>query len=288
MLGARCWCHVLGAWCHARRAAGKSALVAVSAFLATVPLSAQWLKYPTANVPRTASGQPNLNAPTPRASDGKPDLSGLWEAEQTRPCPPAGCADLPAGEQFFDLGWGLQGGLPYQPWAADLVKARREQNGKDDLISRCLPTGVPRMHAMPLLRKLVQVPGVLVILNEQNASFRQIFTDGRTLPDDPQPSWNGYSSAKWDNDTLVVQSNGFRDGIWLDRFGSPMTDAATVIERFRRVNFGKLEIEVKVDDPKAYTKPWTVKLNHFIALDTDLLDYFCLENEKDVGRLVGK
>jgi hypothetical protein len=106
------------------------AIVVVIAFLATAPLSAQWLKYPTANVPRTASGQPNLTAPTPTASDGKPDLAGLWEAEQTRPCPPAGCADLPAGEQFFNLAWGLQGGLPYQPWAADLVKARREQNGK--------------------------------------------------------------------------------------------------------------------------------------------------------------
>ena len=272
-----------------RRAAGKSALVAVSAFLATVPLSAQWLKYPTANVPRTASGQPNLNAPTPRASDGKPDLSGLWEAEQTRPCPPAGCADLPAGERFLRSGLGTSGrSARTQPWAADLVKARREQNGKDDLISRCLPTGVPRMHAMPLLRKLVQVPGVLVILNEQNASFRQIFTDGRPLPDDLSHPGTATRQRSGTTDALVVQSNGFRDGIWLDRFGSPMTDAARVTERFRRVNFGKLEIEVTVDDPKAYIKPWTVKLNHFIALDTDLLDYFCLENEKDVPRLVGK
>jgi hypothetical protein len=195
---------------------------------------------------------------------------------------------MQTGEQFFDLGWGLSGGLPYQPWAAQLVKERRSENGKDDIISRCLPTGVPRMHAMPLLRKVVQTPGLMLILNEQNASYRQIFTDGRPLPVDPQPTWNGYSSARWDGDDLVVQSNGFRDGIWLDRSGSPMTDAAQITERFRRVSYGKLEIEVTVDDSKAYTRPWTVKLKHLIALDTDLLDYVCLENEKDVPRLVGK
>ncbi len=195
---------------------------------------------------------------------------------------------MQTSEQFFDLGWGLSGGLPYQPWAAELVKSRKEQNGKDDIISRCLPTGVPRMHAMPLLRKVVQTPGLMLILNEQNASYRQIFTDDRPLPVDPQPTWNGYSSARWDGDTLVVQSNGFRDGIWLDRSGSPMTDAARITERFRRVSYGKLEVEVTVDDSKAYTRPWTVKLNHLIALDTDLLDYVCLENEKDVPHLVGK
>jgi hypothetical protein len=266
----------------------RAVTAATIVLVSVVPLSAQWLKYPTAGVPRTATGEPNLSAPTPRTADGKPDLSGVWEAELTRPCPPGGCLDMQTGEQFFDLGWGLSGGLPYQPWAAQLVKERRSENGKDDIISRCLPTGVPRMHAMPLLRKVVQTPGLMLILNEQNASYRQIFTDGRPLPVDPQPTWNGYSSARWDGDTLVVQSNGFRDGIWLDRSGSPMTDAAQITERFRRVSYGKLEIEVTVDDSKAYTRPWTVKLNHLIALDTDLLDYVCLENEKDVPRLVGK
>jgi hypothetical protein len=266
----------------------RAVTAATIVLVSVVPLSAQWLKYPTAGVPRTATGEPNLSAPTPRTADGKPDLSGVWEAELTRPCPPGGCLDMQTGEQFFDLGWGLSGGLPYQPWAAQLVKERRSENGKDDIISRCLPTGVPRMHAMPLLRKLVQTPGLMLILNEQNASYRQIFTDGRPLPVDPQPTWNGYSSARWDGDTLVVQSNGFRDGIWLDRSGSPMTDAAQITERFRRVSYGKLEIEVTVDDAKAYMRPWTVKLNHLIALDTDLLDYVCLENEKDVPRLVGK
>jgi hypothetical protein len=195
---------------------------------------------------------------------------------------------MPFGQQFLDAGWGLKGGLPYRPWAAELVKARMAENGKDDPTSHCLPGGVLKMHTTPLLRKIVQTPGLIVILNEHNAEYRQIFTDGRPLPEDPQPSWNGYSSGKWDGDTLVVQTNGFRDGLWLDRNGSPMTDAARMTERFRRVNYGKLEIEVTVDDPKAYHTRWTIKLNQFIVLNTELLDFVCLENEKDMPHLVGK
>jgi len=195
---------------------------------------------------------------------------------------------MPFGQQFLDAGWGLKGGLPYLPWAADLVKARMAENGKDDPTSHCLPGGVLRMHTTPLLRKIIEIPGLTVILSERNTEFRQIFTDGRPLPHDPQPSWNGYSAGKWDGDTLVVHTNGFRDGLWLDRNGSPMTSAAKMTERFRRVNYGKLEIEVTVDDPKAYMAPWTIKLNHFIVLNTELLDFVCLENEKDIPHLVGR
>ena len=122
----------------------------------------------------------------------------------------------------------------------------------------------------------------------QDTSYRQIFTDGRPLPEDPQPSWNGYSTGRWEGDTLVVESSGFRDGIWIDRSGSPMTDAAKVTERFRRPSYGNLEIEVTVDDPKAYTKPWTVKVRELIVLNTELMDYICNENEKDLKHLVGK
>jgi hypothetical protein len=128
----------------------------------------------------------------------------------------------------------------------------------------------------------------LVMLSERDVTFRQIFTDGRELPKDPQPSFHGYSSGRWDGDTLVVQTNGFRDGMWLDRSGSPLTDAAKMTERFRRVNYGKLEIEITIDDPKAYTALWAVKFNQFIVLNTELLEYFCQENEKDQPHLVGK
>lgn len=192
------------------------------------------------------------------------------------------------GQEFLNFGWGLKGGLPYQPWAANILKERMEQNGKDDPTSRCMPGGIVKIHTTPLLSKFIQIPGLIVILNERDASYRQIFTDGRPLPAVELSSFNGFSSGKWEGDTLVVETIGFKDGTWLDRNGSPMTDAAKITERFRRVNYGKMEIEITVDDPKAYTRPFTVKLDHFIVLDTDLLEYYCLENEKDVPRLIGK
>ena len=166
--------------------------------------------------------------------------------------------------------------------------ARKEQFGKNDQETRCLPSGVPRLHVHPTLRKYLQSPGELVILSERNTTFRQIFTDGRALPTDPSPTWSGYSAGRWEGDTLVVTTNGFRDDLWLDRNGSPMTDAAEVTEKFRRINYGNMEIEVTVDDAKAYTNPWTVTLRQFIVLNTELLDDVCAENEKDASHLVGK
>ena len=259
------------------------------AVLLVTPVSAQWLTYPTAGVPKTADGSPNLTAPTPRTADGKPDLSGLWGNR----CPSGGktifCAPEVAVPQVFgDIGRGVKGGLPYQPWAAELVKARKAQNGKDDPTSHCLPGGVAKLHTSALLRKIVQTPGLIVFLTERNASYRQVFTDGRPLPKDPNPSWNGYSTGHWDGDTLVVETNGFQEGQWLDRAGSPLTESAKMTERIRRPNYGTLEIELTVDDPKAYTKPWTIQLSQSIILNTELLDYICLENEKDSSHLVGK
>jgi hypothetical protein len=262
----------------------------LAAFLIATPSPAwaQWLKYPTAGVPRTKAGSPDLNGPAPKTADGKPDFTGIWKPDEDRPCPPAGCDDMRIGQQFLDIGWGLKGGLPYRPWAAELVKTRMAALRRDDPNSQCLPTGIVRMHLTPLFRKMIQTPGVLVILNERNVWYRQIFTDGRPLPLDPQPTWNGYSVGKWDADTLVVETNGFRDGLWLDANGSPLTESARITERFRRVNYGKLEIRLTVDDSKAYTAPWTVTLNQFIVLDTELLDYVCQENEKDVAHYSGK
>ena len=256
-------------------------------FLTLVPAGAQWLRYPTAGAPRLPGGAPNLNAAAPRTADGKPDLSGIWISEENRPCPPYNCDDMVTPQEFWDMGWSLQGGLPYQPWAAALVKQRVAKHGQEDPTSRCLPGGVLKAYGDPLLRKIVQAPALVVMLYERNASYRQIFTDGRPLPQDPQPSWTGYSTGKWEGDTLVVKTSGFRDDLWLDRKGSPLTEAATITERFRRVNYGKLEIEITVDDPKAYTKPWTVRLNEFLKADTELLDFICLENEKDIKHLVG-
>jgi len=262
---------------------------------------AQWLTYPTPGVPRTADGKPDRSAPAPRTADGKPDLSGIWADDDGKPpqschgdaCGPSsdtpnGTFALASNVGWADFGARLPGGLPYQPWAAEAVKRRKVDYGKDDPPTHCMPLGAPRMLVDPLYRKFVQTPGLLVVLNERDAAYRQIFTDGRPLPQDPQPSWNGYSTGKWEGDTLVVQTNGLRDGMWLDRKGSPMTDAAKLTERFRRVNYGTMEIEVTVDDPKAYTKPWSVKVIEYIVLDTELLDSICSENEKDAIHLVGK
>jgi hypothetical protein len=263
-------------------------MLAITLFLVTSPAAGQWLHYRNQQIPRTADGKPNLNAPAPKAADGKPDLSGIWDIEHNRPCPKDGCPDMPVGQEFFNIGWSLKGGLPYQPWAAELVKERMASAGKDDPIRRCTPLGIIGNSTLPLMRKIVQLPRMVIILNEQNNSFRQIFADGRPLPDVDQPSIDGYSIGKWEGETFVVQTIGFIDGLWLDRNGSPLTDEAKVTERFRRVNYGKLEIEITVDDPKAYTAPWTVKLNHSLLPDTELLAYNCVENEKDAYPSTGK
>jgi len=252
------------------------------------PAAAQWVYYPTPGVPRLPDGAPNVNAPAPRSANGTPDLSGIWVDENNRPCPPNNCDDMLTPQEFWDMGWSLKGGLPYQPWARDLIKQRQAVFGQGDPTSHCLPGGVLKMHADPLLRKIVQTPGLVLILNERNAMYRQIFTDGRPLPADPQPSFNGYSTGKWEGDTLVVKTSGFRDGTWLDRKGSPLTEAGTITERFHRVSIGKLEVDITVDDPRAYTAPWTIRLNQFLKVDTELLDYICLENEKDTPHLVQK
>jgi hypothetical protein len=260
----------------------------VAWLLFCTPLAAQWLHYPTPGLPRTPAGTPDMKAPAPRAPDGKPDLSGIWVPEKNRPCPPEGCDDMEIPWEFLNIGHSLKGGLPYQPWAAAQVKERQAAAGRGDPTSHCLPGSPIRLHTFPLLRKIVQTPGLLLVLNERDGSYRQIFTDGRALPTDPQPSFNGYSTGHWDGGTLVVETIGFRDGIWLDRAGSPMTSAARVTERFRRVNYGRLEIELTVDDPKAYTAPWTVKIIHLLAPDTELIDYICQENEKDAPHTVEK
>ena len=250
----------------------------------------QWLRYPTADVPRNADGTPNLTAAAPRLPDGKPDFSGLWHVAMRNPCNAAlnrfsGCTEIGGSPLARDLGVNLPGGLPYQPWAAEIVKQRAADDSRDDPHVRCLPDNPPRHWGLPHLNKLVHTPKLLVVLYEVNAMYRQIFTDGRPLPEDPTPGWNGYSTARWEGDTLVVQTIGFRDSLWIDLHGSPMSDAAKMTERLRRPNYGTLEMEITVDDPKVYTRPWTVRMDQVIELDTDLIDEFCLENEKSYERM---
>jgi hypothetical protein len=253
--------------------------------------SAQWAPHESYRVPKTKAGEPNLRAPAPRTADGKPDLSGVWEnGSPTRsPGSISGTGGAPALNgappgpltQFFDIASKLPEGLPLQPWAAELKKKRMAEGAKDNPDAACLPMGNLQFHTHPQPRKIIQTAKVVVILYEGNAGIRQLFTDGRRLPtDDPQPWWYGYSVGRWEKDTLVVETTGFRDDGWLDVNGSPLTSAGRMIERFRRPNFGTLEIEVTVDDPKAYTKPWTVTLTQQIMPDADLIEFVCNENEK--------
>jgi len=227
----------------------------------------QWLNYPSAGIPRTADGKPNLSAPTPRTPDGKPDLSGVWMADgQT---------------YFFDLAAGLKPeDVRLQPWASDLQKQREDTLHADDPLAKCLPHGVPRINTNGLFPfKIIQTPGLVVILYEQMYLFRQVFMDGRKLEADPNPSWQGYSIGRWEGDTLVIDSAGFRDDLWLDWAGSMVTGAGRIRERITRTHFGQLEIEIAVDDPKAYTRPWSVTFRQQFAADTELIDEICGENE---------
>jgi hypothetical protein len=253
----------------------------------------QWVHYPTDGLPRTADGKPNLNAPAPRLPDGKPDLSGLWHAAQARKCvnsrgEPAPCGIEIGGSPLGgNLGRDLPGGkLPYQPWAEKLMNERHAAMSIDDPHVRCLPDNPPRHWTLPHLTKAVHTPKLLVLLYEINAMYRQIFIDGRPFPQDPTPAWNGYSVAHWDGDTLVVETRGFRDNLWIDMNGSPMSGAAKMTERIRRPNVGTLAIALTIDDPKTYTRPFTVNLTQTLEADTELVDEFCLENEKSYERMV--
>ena len=257
---------------------------------------AQWPAYPTPGIPRTADGKPDLTAPAPKGLDGRPDLSGIWQYMRPPgsppPAPPAetrqGGEIIPLSvrlSQFWNIGASFKDGLPFQPWAAELHKQRVASNSKDNPDAHCLPLGLMQFHTHGQPRKIIQSPQVIVILYEANGGVRQIFTDGRTLPKDPLPWWYGYSIGRWDGDTLLVESTGFRDLGWLDVEGSPLTETGKIVEKFRRTDFGHMEIEVTVDDPKAYTTPWSVKIYHRLLADTELIEFVYDEGERDAPHL---
>jgi hypothetical protein len=243
--------------------------IIIASFLMTAEPAAQWVKYPTAGIPRTPDGKPNLSAPVPKTADGRPVLSGLW---------------MPAGGYVGNIAKDIKPeDIPYQPWAEALYKQRRETNSKDDPTAQCIVGGVPRSDLVPYPFKILEVPGMVAILYEAVHSYRQIFTDGRDFPNDPTPTWFGYSVGHWEGDTLVVRTTGFNDKGWLDNAGRPATESLNVTERFRRKDFGHMDIQITIDDPKAYTKPWTVNLPLTFLADSELLEYICNENNKYFG-----
>jgi len=249
------------------------ALVVLSLVLPAGALDAQWLNEPTKGIPRTADGKPNLTAPAPRTANGKPDLSGLWRFD-SGPYSNNVSVDLKPDE--------------IRPGVDTLYKQRLEDLGKDDPATfRCLPTGPRLLYAPQGWARIIQTPSVIAILYE-DLTYRQIFMDGRALPKDPNPSFMGYSVGRWDGDTLVVDSIGFNDTSWLDFGGHPHSEALRTTERIRRTSFGRLDVEVRLDDPKVFTRAFSVPLHAEIVTDSEMLEYVCSENQKDVEHLVGK
>ncbi len=239
------------------------------------PLSAQWAKLPRTNVPRTADGNPNLAAPAPRTSDGKSDLSGIWEQDTNKYVRDI-AADLKPGD------------VPFQPWAKALFDSRADgSHSREDPDANCLPQGVPKINAAPAPWKIVQRKDSVVIIYEAFNLWRQVFMDGREMAADANPTWMGYSTGKWDGDTLVVDTRGFNGKAWLDQLGRPSTDALHVVERFHRMDLGHLQIQVTIDDPKAYTRPWTVTQGYHLLPDTELFEFICNENNQDLEHLPG-
>ena len=253
----------------------RATLIAALCSTLSSSVAAQWPLYPN-GIPKGPDGRPNLSAPTPRTPEGKPDFSGVWM--------------IASGADTRNL--------PFQPWAADLQQKRLTENGLNDPDGLCMPQGPLQYHVDPQPLKMVQTPREIFIIYESNYGLRTIYMDGRKLPPvgGPQPFWHGYSVGRWEGDTLVVESNNFHGvdpkqftgvepdsfhGVgWLDHRGSPYTEAMTLTERFRRVNYGRLEIEMRVDDPVAYTKPFTLNISQRIVADgSEMIEFICHENQ---------
>ncbi|HTC32954.1 MAG TPA: hypothetical protein VK724_06265 [Bryobacteraceae bacterium] len=253
----------------------KTAWSAIVFLFLAASAHAQWLNYPTKSAPRSKDGKADMSAPAPRTKDGKVDITGIWEPNGLKYLISI-AADLKPDD------------VPFQPWAAELYKERRATNGRDDPNNQCLPSGVPEKDAVTSPFKIMQFPGEMLILYESRTIYRQIFTDGRAMPKDFKPSWQGFSTGRWDGDDFVVETTGLNGKIWMDTNGHPLTEAAHVTERFRRHDYGHMDIQITIDDPKAYTKPWTITENPHLLADTELLESVCEENNKDARHIVGK
>jgi hypothetical protein len=246
--------------------------------LVSAPLQAQWTKVPPANIPRTPDGMPDVSAAPPRLPNGQPDLSGIWKPENTYDGKPANFA---ANLQVDDI--------PYQGWAKALLEERKTGvDEKEDSSALCLPQGVPRMVAAPGQWRVVQNPEFMAIAYEAfGILWRQIFLDGREVAPDAPPTWMGYSTGRWDGETLVVETKGFNGKFWLDQQGKPTTDALHVVERYHRTDFGHMDIEITIDDVKAYSRPWTFMEHARLLTDTELMEAICNENNLDLEHIPG-
>ena len=249
------------------------------------PVSAQWLDQPTKGLPRTADGKPVLSAPSPRRPDGRTDLSGIWLPAPDPDGRAGGVEGIVAPKYMIDVMRDFaSSAVPFRPWGEALYKQRNDNARLDNPAIRCLPNGVPRLNAYTHPYKIVQTPDLIVVLYESGTMFRQIFLDGRAHPKEQQPTWLGYSIGRWDGDALVVETVGFNGQTWLDGAGHPQSEEMRLTERFTRRSVGRMDIQIVLDDPKAYTKPVTYVQPQNLLPDTELLEYVCAENAKPIGQ----
>src|SRR5437016_6326596 len=259
------------------RGAGGSLVqrIAITAALLLLPVSlcAQWLDFATPGIPRTADGKPNLTAPAPRTPNGKPELSGIWQPE--------------INPYRFDLIQDPKDEAIFRPAAAAILMERVKDFHRDDPVTNCLPTGPSEI--LNAMYRIIQTPTLVALLYESGTGrYRQIYMDGRKLPKDPNPTWMGYSVGYWEGDTLVVESVGFNDRTWLDRVGHPHTERLRITERYRRRDFGNLDLQVTFSDPAVYAKPWTVAVRAELAADTEMIEFVCNESGHGLEHWVGK
>lgn len=272
----------------------------VSLVVGATMLLAQWPAHRTEG-PRTETGDLDLKAPAPKAADGHPDLTGLWQpmrlnfggakgkdGAKGKAAPPVRAPGEPPPGNFAELGTGFEGGLPFTAWGKQTHDDRKANNSKDNPDANCKPLGLMQLHTHPYEKKIVQGPGTIVIMYNANNDVRQILTNGQQLPTvgpNLAPWWYGYSVGKWEGDTMVVTTVGFRDDVWLDVNGSPLTTSGKMVERFTRLNFGTLQIDVTIEDPKAYTEPFTVRVMQQLMPDTDLFESVC--EDRDAPHYLG-
>lgn len=258
-------------------------LVTVLVALSASPLvHGQWQQAPDPSVPRTAEGEADLEAQAPRSTDGKPDLTGVWlpDADPIPEGIESVEGDMPLPRHMINITADLDPEeVELTSWAAELFDQRLKNRGMDAPLAHCKPTGIPFLNAIVLPYKIVQTPDLVLILYEENTVFRQIFLDSRETVEDPLPRWMGYSTGRWDDDELVVETVGLTEESWLDALGHPHSESLRVTERFRRRDAGHLEIETTIDDPKAYKQPINYTVTATVMPDDDLLEYFCTENE---------
>lgn len=272
--------------------------IAAIALMGAMYCHGQWLNYRDPAIPRGKADKPNLAAPTPHASNGKPDLSGVWQVAPTSAEEMThvirdvdfnrvlGDDILTFHKYFLNLLSDFKPeDSPLRPEVAERFVRLRDDRGKESPTANCLPPGLPAVDLAPSPLKIVQTPRLIVVMYEIFGGHRQIYMDGRKLPPDADPLWLGYSVGHWEGDTMAVDTIGFNDRSWLDQFGHPHSEDLHVVERLRRRDFGHMDVQLRIEDRKTFSRPFDVRITWLLVPDSDVGEYFCGENEKDKAHI---